>query len=110
MMFDNDRYISKGINENLTDELINFMFVLIDDLKNKVDEVDYLQVFKISRRMNNDEGNYLIEHTQEIPEYKAMYGIKISDTLPRDEYKVFVIDEHTDSYKGYTTMILAEEY
>lgn len=43
-----NRYIIKGIANNVPLELQFFMWYLIEDLKETVEEVDYLQVFDVS--------------------------------------------------------------
>ncbi|WP_341479808.1 DUF960 family protein [Clostridium perfringens] len=47
----------------------------------------------------------VIEHSQEVPEYKEKYVIDLENIEVNGCIKVFVIDD----YK-YSTMMLAEEY
>ena len=55
----NNRYVTRGINNQISLQLQLIMWGLIDDLNVKGDiEVDYLQVFKISKEGNK----ILIEH------------------------------------------------
>ena len=65
-----NRYMTKGINQTLDISLQIMLWQIIDDFKDtKEIELDYLQVFKIRRNKNE----LIIEHTQEVPEYKKVY-------------------------------------
>jgi len=96
-----NRYQTKGIINNVNINLQLLMWNLIDELKEKV-RVDYLQIFKLSK---NSEGKIVIEHSQEVPKYKAVYEINIDMNDTELPMKVYVIDE-----KSYSIMLLAEEY
>ena len=73
-----------------------FMWECIDNLP---PPKDWLQVFALSAR----EGKTRVTHTQEVPAYKREYLLDVN--TPVFVYKVFVVDDGTDS-----TMMLAEEY
>ena len=79
------------------------MWNLIDKINNdKSINVDYLQVFNISKKDNK----ILIQHSQEVPEYKKLYEIRnVKDIEVEDRLKLFVIDE-----VDHSTMLLAQEY
>lgn len=48
-MFDNgNRYISRGINDEIPIDVQIFMWQLIEELKDTIEDIDYLQVFTIS--------------------------------------------------------------
>ena len=95
-IFNNQHFISRGIQENIPPILQIIMWELINQMP--VDTKDYLQVFNLSC----DNGRQRIKHSQEDPEYSKEY---VFDTgMPITE-KIFVIDDGT-----YSTMILAEEY
>ena len=94
-MFDNPRYLTKGVNQSISLELQIFMWSCIDNLKV---EKDYLQVFNLS--VVN--GIQRVEHKQEVPEYKNTYYVLVSNPV---DAKIFVIDDGE-----YSTMLLAEEY
>lgn len=97
-MFDNSRYLTKGINEEVPLNLQILLWSMIDSM---LIEKDYLQVFKI--KVVNSNANLIeIIHTQEQPEYKQT--INAVATIERD-MKIFVIDDGTN-----TTMLFAEEY
>ena len=101
-MFDNgSRYITRGVENKIPLDLQIFMWQAIEELKNECEEVDYLQVFKIRR--SNEE--LIIEHTQEVPEYKKIYTFNKLSSLVEEDLKIFIIDEN-----DYNIMLLAEEY
>ena len=95
-MFNNSRYITKGINEELPLSIQILLWSLVDSL---LIEKDYLQIFtiKIIR------GNLLeITHSQEKPVYTQT--IQAVGDIDRD-IKVYIIDS-----EEYSTMLFAEEY
>lgn len=98
----NNRYMTRGIKETLDISLQIMLWKMVDDLKqSKEVELDYLQVFKLRR--SNEE--LIIEHIQEVPEYKKIYRFNKSSNLVEEDLKVFII------YKNdYNIMLLAEEY
>lgn len=97
-----NRYMTKGINQTLDISLQIMLWQIIDDFKDiKGIELDYLQVFKIRRNKNE----LIIEHTQEVPEYKKVYLVNNLGSLIEEDLKIFIIDEN-----DYNIMLLAEEY
>ena len=97
-----NRYMTKGIKQSLDISLQIMLWQIIDDFKDtKEIELDYLQVFKIRRNKNE----LIIEHTQEIPEYKKVYLFNNLGSLIEEDLKIFIIDEN-----DYNIMLLAEEY
>ena len=109
-MFDNSRYISVGIKTNIPAELTVLLFTLIDVLKFETKELDYLQIFEVTVIPEDDMYKCIIIHSQEQPEYKREHEFYIKEKPELSEFKIYVIDEHTEGWDGYTTMILAEEY
>ena len=102
-MFKKDnRYVTKGVNDEVDIRLQLIMWSMIDKLKDKGNvEVDYLQVFKIRK-----EGNKIvINQSQEVPEYSCTYEIELEDVQLDDEIKVYVIDSGE-----YSTMLFPSEY
>ena len=95
-MFENKRYITRGVSQEVDLPLQLFMWECIDSL---TVPKDYLQVFKLSA----ENGKQKIEHIQEAPECKLEYLLN-TDT-PVLVSKIFVIDDGSHS-----TMLLAEEY
>jgi Staphylococcal protein of unknown function (DUF960). len=96
-----NRYVTKGVNENLDIRLQIIIWNLIDELKELMD-ADYLQVVNISQI---NKSRIKITHEQEVPEYKAEYEIENKDFTLESDAKIYVIDDGE-----YSTMILAEEY
>lgn len=94
-MFENPRYLTKGVDSTIPLELQIFMWNCIDNLKV---EKDYLQVFNLS--VVN--GIQRVEHKQETPAYQNTYSVLVSNPV---DAKVFVIDDG-----DHSTMLLAEEY
>ena len=65
-MFKNNRYVTRGVNEDIDIRIQMIIWSMIDKLKCEGDvELDYLQVFKIRK-----EGKKIvINQSQEVPEY-----------------------------------------
>lgn len=101
-MFDNAKYITKDVQNSIPLELQLFMWNCINALKEKNQELDYLQVFKLTKQRADDIFFQKIEHKQEIPEYRKTYTVFPSEIV---DAKIFVIDDGKSS-----TMLLAEEY
>lgn len=100
-MFDNPKYITKGVQNEVPVDLQTFLWSCIDKLKEQGD-VDYLQVMELKKIICDDIEYQLIVHKQEVPEYKKEYR-----TLPSKiiETRIFIIDSGQ-----YSTMLLAIEY
>ena len=96
-----NRYITKGVNEKLDLRLQLILWSMIDKLNEEGKELDYLQVFKVRKCKEG----IVIEHSQEVPEYKEKYVIDLENIEVNGNIKVFVIDDNE-----YSTMMLAEEY
>ena len=94
--FENERFITRGVEENLNPLLVMVLWELIDSM---TIQQDYLQVFELSE----EKGKQKIEHSQEEPEYKCEYLLNAGTSIFIG--RVFVIDDETHS-----TMLLASEY
>ena len=94
-IFNNKRYITCGVSENIPPLLQIILWGLIDEMP--VDK-DYLQVFSLSE----EDGKQKIKHSQEVLGYSEEYVFDMENIVTN---KVFVIDDKTHS-----TMLLAEEY
>lgn len=94
-MFNNQRYLTKGVQAEIPLELQLFMWGCIDGLP---EERDYFQVF----RLENMGSIQKITHFSEQPEYHKEYLIPTGNPITA---KVYIIDSDT-----YSTMLLAEEY
>ena len=95
-MFNNQRYVTRGISNELPLMLQIILWGLIDTME--VVQKDYLQVFCLSV----DGDKQRIIHEQEQPEYRKEYLFPSENPVTA---KVYVIDDKTHS-----TMLLAEEY
>lgn len=91
----NNRYITKGINEQTPRWIQNLLWYMIDTLE---DPKDYLQVFLLSIK----EGQQSIVHTQEEPVYEKEHLLDCTQPITA---KIYVIDDKT-----HCTMLLSEEY
>lgn len=93
-----NRYVTRGVDENVPLHLMMIMWVLIDRRK-EVEELDYLQIFRFSV----EDGQQVIIHEQEQPKpFKNRYTLTAQTTFVG---KVYVIDDG-----DHETMLLAEEY
>lgn len=95
-MFNNSRYITRGVNERIEPFWQLAMWNMIDSLSI---EKDYLQVFSLIWK----NGMLIITHSQEQPFYKKVYTFPCE--LTEKTEKIYVIDSGE-----YSTMLLAEEY
>ena len=102
-MFKKDnRYVTRGVNDEVDIRLQLIMWSMIDKLKDEESvEVDYLQVFKIRKK----DSKVVINQSQEVPEYSCTYEREIEDIQIEDEIKVYVIDSGE-----YSTMLFPSEY
>lgn len=94
-MFQNQRYLTRGIESSIPLRLQTLLWDLIDLLP---PERDYLQVFWLKPFG----GMQQVIHTAEEPEYKKVLLFPSDDLITA---KVYVIDDD-----DHTTMLLAEEY
>ena len=94
-MFDNPRYLTRGVDESIPLRLQSLLWNLIDLLPT---ERDYLQVFWLKPFG----GMQQIVHTAEEPEYKKVLMFPSDNPVTA---KIYVIDDDT-----HTTMLLADEY
>ena len=94
-MFNNQRYLTKDVNESIPFEIQLFLWECIDRMP---EPKDYFQIFEL----NDIGGMQHIVHKSEQPEYKMNYFIPMLKAVTA---KIYVIDS-----KDYSTMLLAEEY
>ena len=94
-MFDNQRYLTKGIDAEIPLWLQVFMWECIDRLPEKC---DYFQAFK----MESMDGIQRITHFSEQPEYHREYLMPTDNSITT---KIYIIDSI-----DYSTMLLASEY
>ena len=96
MLFNNDRYLTRGVQVEIPPALQIFMWSCIDSLP---EQRDYFQVFNLEPVGNMQH----ITHSSEQPERKMEYLLAAVDKPI--SAKVYVIDS-----VDYSTMLLAEEY
>ena len=96
-MFQNDRYVTRGIADIVSPALQMLLWYLVDSMETA--EKDYLQVFQLEA----DGEKQKIIHTQEQPPFRAEHLLCFGDTPI--QAKIFLIDD-----EDHSTMLLAEEY
>lgn len=85
----NNRYITRGVNEEVDIRLQLIMWSMIDKLKDEGNiEIDYLQVFKLRKEANK----VIIKQSQEVPEYSYTYEIELEDIEIDYEIKIYVFE------------------
>ncbi|MCM1508350.1 MAG: DUF960 domain-containing protein [Ruminococcus flavefaciens] len=94
-MFDNQRYITRGVQAEIPSVLQLFMWECVDGMP---EPKDYFQVFKFE----DSGGLQKIIHFSEQPKYYREYMIPTDKPITA---KVYVIDSDE-----YSTMLLASEY
>lgn len=96
-MFNNKRYLTKGVNERIPIDVQLTLWELIEEIPDK--NRDYLQIFKLKWHS----GTLTVEHSQEAPHYSKTHTYTAESTEKTE--KVYIIDSGE-----YSTMLLAEEY
>ena len=91
-MFQNNRYLTRGVSERIP---IDLQIILWNALETLPEPKDYFQVFRLSV-LNGI-------HDQEQPPYKREYLLPTIETPITA--KVYIIDDG-----DHSTMLLAEEY
>ena len=94
-MFQNKRFLTRGVQAEIPIELQLFLWHCINQLP---EEQDYFQVFALKEI----DGKQHIHHFSEQPEYSKEYQISTEKPITA---KVYVIDDI-----DHSTMLLAEEY
>lgn len=103
-MFNNKRYVTRGVQSSLPPILTSFLWSLIDEIRQTDHQLDYLQVFNLwEDKDSSGTPVQAIMHSQEVPEYKAIYNLYLP--IKPVIYKVYIIDNIL-----YSTMLLVEEY
>lgn len=101
--FNNPRYITKGISNQIPLNIQVALWSMVDNLSTNNISLDYLQVFTLTTVVKNNKTTLTIKHSQEVPSYEKEYTINnYTDII---NCKIYIIDDST-----HTTMLLAEEY
>lgn len=105
-MFSGNRFATMGIVNSISIDVQNKLWEMIRELENEGMDIDYLQVFKL--QIDDENRNVqIIEHTQEIPEYKNTLRIEVKNSI--DE-KIFIISSSDANGMECSTILLAREY
>jgi hypothetical protein len=96
------RYITRGINIDMPLMIQILLWDMIDNLVGSNTNTDYLQVFRFSE---NDQ-KFIINHSQEEPEYKYQYTIKMEEEFKSLVGKTAYIIDDLD----HSTLLFSEEY
>ena len=96
-MFTNQRYLTRGIEAEISPVTQLMLWELIDELNAIGAELDYLQVF----RLEPDGRQQKIIHSQEQPPFEQVVHLI---GPPPVTAKIYIIDDGE-----YSTMMLAEE-
>lgn len=102
-MFNNTRYMTRGIQEEVGLDLQLLLWQLIDDCKAKGLKLDYLQVFELSTETIGGQPIQIVSHHQEEPPYLSTHHFT-PIAAPLDT-KIWVIDDGEHS-----TMLFPSEY
>ena len=95
-MFQNQRYLTRGVQETIPPELQLFMWDALEAVPESKDYFQILRLFVLN-------GIQCIEHEQEQPPFKREYLLPIVENPTTA--KVYIIDDG-----DHSTMLLAEEY
>lgn len=100
-----NRYITRGVNEQVPKEIQQRCFQLIDEKVKQIEvQLDYLQIFEFNR--DDQRGTITNIHRQEEPFFIDYHECRITDALVNFQIKkLWLIDDHTRQ-----TMLLSEEY
>lgn len=103
MSFNSDAYMTKGFQREISEIDKLFLLAIINQKSSLPDnQVDYLQVFNLTREVVGDTVFQKIENTQEVPPCKSVVSFPLDEAVTK---KVFCIDS-----EEYFTFMLAEEY
>lgn len=101
--FTGNRYMTKGIQNEIPLELQLILWFMIDENIKKGLKMDYLQVFTLSPYHKDSNVYQKIIHSQEVPRRKIE---KILNVFEKSiSAKIFVIDN-----ESYVTMLFNHEY
>ncbi|MEF2243831.1 DUF960 family protein [Paenibacillus sp. IITD108] len=102
-MFNNTRYMTRGIQEEVHLGLQIIIWQLIDDCKAKGLKLDYLQVFELSTEVVGGQLVQVIQHRQEEPLYRRTH--RFAPIEVPQETTIWAIDDG-----DHSTMLLPSEY
>lgn len=90
-MFDNNRYITRGISEEVNEAMQVVLWNFMGLLKLKENfALDYLQIYELREIRNGKIFNQEILHSQEEPLYIKHYLLSVDKPI---NIKIYVIDD-----------------
>ncbi len=100
-MFQNSRYITRGIQAKIPTFTTMILWEMIETARRET-QLDYLQVFRLYPAHEQGNDMQKVIHTQEQPPYRKTFDFPCENPV---RAKIFCIDDETHS-----TMLLADEY
>ncbi len=100
--FDSHRYITRGVADEIPISIQIMLFESIEIMREKVSELDWLQVMKLEGITKDGVSVLHVLHEQEVPEGHIEYYLPCEF---EGKQTVFVVDD-----VDYVTMLLASEY
>ena len=108
LKFTGKLYATSKVENNISNEVVDVLYHLIVLCRAQLDgKLDYLQVFNIKNIINEEENLLVIEHKQEMPEYKTEIYVP---GLKCENCKLFWISDSDENGNEYSTLMYAEEY
>lgn len=105
-MFEGAKYMTRGVQSQISLDLQLMMWRMIEELKDKEISMDYLQVFKLTRITKDNSVLQQVKHEQEIPFYVTTITVAVDEAV---DTRLFVISLQDENDREYSTMMLAEE-
>jgi hypothetical protein len=102
--FESQRYVTRGINNEITPELQLVLWVMLDEHIRNGLKMDYLQVFNLNTETMGNRKIQVITQSQEQPE-RTKSGRLPGIDMPLNNVTVWIIDSGE-----YVTMLLPSEY
>jgi len=99
-MFDGQKYMTRGVNEEVPMLAVITMWTMIETARGKT-ELDYLQVFKLKPETVDGGPVQVIDHHQEVPPFSQTIAFPLENPITAT---IFVIDDGPHS-----TMTTPEE-
>ncbi|MBN2795497.1 MAG: hypothetical protein JXR88_08840 [Clostridia bacterium] len=105
-LFKTNRFATIGVITKLNVKLQEKLWSMIDEIEDAGLELDYFQVFKLSKSDGNVQ---VIEHFQEEPSYQKRVAFEVDEEeIIKDD--VFIIGSNDRNLKNYSMILMASEY
>lgn len=91
-MFDNKRFVTRGIDSEVSLSIQILIWQMIDNLKRKKNKIDYLQKFKVTY----SDKFIKIEQSSTEPKYEntfEFHTVSVGMAVTEQTYTVWVIDD-----------------